>query len=61
MKYTKLRLKSNVVSYNYQVYGKQGEEVKLVSKSEPVYIVENKNGVRYPVHQDKVEFIYELS
>ena len=61
MKYTRLRLKSNVVSYNYQVYGKQGEEVKLVSKSEKVLIVENRNGIRYPVHQDKVEFIVELN
>lgn len=62
MKYTRLRLKTNVVSYNYKVYGKAGEEVKLVSKNhEPVIIVENKNGVRYPVHQDKVEFLIELS
>lgn len=62
MKYTRLRLKTNVISYNYKVYGKAGEEVKIVSEDhDPVLIVQNKNGERYPVHKDKIEFIYELS
>lgn len=62
MKYTKLRLRTNVVSYNYNTYGKAGEIVQLICQNhDPVWIVENRIGERYPVHRDKVDIIYELS
>lgn len=61
MNYTRARLNQNVLSYNYQVYGKKGDEVRVVSKEfEPVLIVESKNGQRFPVHVSKVDFITEL-
>jgi len=62
MNYTRVRLNQNVISYNYKVYGKKGDEVKLVSKEhEPVIIVEDKQGKRFPVHISKVDFLTELN
>ena len=62
MNYTRARLNQNVSSYNYQVYGKKGDEVRVVSKEfEPVLIVEDRDGKRFPVHISKVDFVVELS
>lgn len=36
------------------VYAVKGEIVKLVSQSDPVMIVEKKNGERFPVRADKL-------
>ena len=61
MNYTRVRLNQNVTSYNYKVYGKKGDEVRVVSKEfEPVLIVEDREGKRLPVHISKVDFISEL-
>ena len=62
MNYTKVKLNQNVVSYNYQVYGKKGDEVVVVSKEfTPVLIVQDTRGQRFPVHVSKVDFVVELS
>lgn len=46
----KYTLKNDVRGSKGNLYGKKGAEVKEISFSEPVIIVEDKNGERFPVH-----------
>jgi hypothetical protein len=55
------RLNQNICSYNYQVYCQKGERVTIISSHDNVYIVETREGVRFAVHEDKVDLFYELN
>jgi hypothetical protein len=57
----KAKLNQQFISYNYQVYCQKGERVTIISRHENVYIVETREGVRFAVHQDKVDLFYELN
>lgn len=58
--FIKARLNQSVVSYNYKTYGREGDEVKIISDRDGVYIVENRNGERFSVRCEKVDVIHEL-
>ena len=55
---TKAKLLEQIVSYNYKVRGEKGEWVKIISRHDNVYIVENSKGNRYSVNQTKIK-IYD--
>jgi hypothetical protein len=44
-------VKSN---FNNKVYGHKGDCVKVISKRGVVYVVEDINGKRFPVHESKI-------
>lgn len=44
------KLKQDIYSGRNKLYGKRNTEVKEVSRSHPVIIVEDKSGERFPVH-----------
>lgn len=48
------------MSYNYKTYGREGDEVKIISDRDGVLIVENRNGERFSVRCEKVDVIHEL-
>lgn len=53
-----MRLKTDIISvFKNHVYGKAGEEVKVISEHGEVFIVENKKGIRYPVKKENLECI----
>ncbi len=55
----KYRLKRDIFSNSRErlQYGNKNEVVTLISVREPVLIVENKLGNRYPVHKDEAIII----
>lgn len=49
------KLLEDILSYNYKLRGKKGEEVKIISQHGDVYIVEKQNGERFSVHKNKLQ------
>lgn len=58
-KKSKAYLSEDILSYNYKVYGKKDTEVTIITEEfDPVFIVEDRLGKRFPVIKTK---IYERS
>lgn len=47
-----MKLKKDIFSGKGKLYGRAGEEVKIISDRWPAMIVENKSGERYAVNID---------
>ena len=49
------QLKCDVRSnFNNKVYGNKGDIVEIINKRGVVYVVENINGKRFPVHESEI-------